>query len=179
MQEKMPMREFYKMKNEVKQMNSVRNFKISPVSMVTKENKQKIDITCESDCDAHVFLNIYDGKTPLYKKIPLVIRSGKSRSSIFLIPPKEEICVKWELTTKKSTLLAETVCVWQKPRKWTFYAIISSHTDIGLHNSQYIQRYNSEKFLDMAMKLCDENPDEVVVTVAPDGVDKYMSMGIF
>ncbi len=29
------------------------------------------------------------------------------------------------------------------------------------------------------MKLCDENPDEVVVTVAPDGVDKYMSMGIF
>ena len=30
-----------------------------------------------------------------------------------------------------------------------------------------------------AMKLCDENPDEVVVTVAPDGVDKYMSMGIF
>ena len=30
-----------------------------------------------------------------------------------------------------------------------------------------------------AMKLCDENPDEFVVTVAPDGVDKYMSMGIF
>lgn len=30
-----------------------------------------------------------------------------------------------------------------------------------------------------AMKLCDENPDEVVVTVAPDGIDKYMSMGIF
>ena len=30
-----------------------------------------------------------------------------------------------------------------------------------------------------AMKLCDENPDEVIVTVAPDGVDKYMSMGIF
>ena len=30
-----------------------------------------------------------------------------------------------------------------------------------------------------AMKLCDENPDEVIVTVAPDGADKYMSMGIF
>lgn len=30
-----------------------------------------------------------------------------------------------------------------------------------------------------AMKLSDENPDEVIVTVAPDGVDKYMSMGIF
>lgn len=30
-----------------------------------------------------------------------------------------------------------------------------------------------------AMKLSDENPDEIIVTVAPDGVDKYMSMGIF
>lgn len=30
-----------------------------------------------------------------------------------------------------------------------------------------------------AMKLSDANPDEIIVTVAPDGVDKYMSMGIF
>ena len=30
-----------------------------------------------------------------------------------------------------------------------------------------------------AMKLSDENPDKIIVTVAPDGVDKYMSMGIF
>lgn len=30
-----------------------------------------------------------------------------------------------------------------------------------------------------AMKLSDENPEEIIVTVAPDGVDKYMSMGIF
>ena len=30
-----------------------------------------------------------------------------------------------------------------------------------------------------AMKLSYENPDKIIVTVAPDGVDKYMSMGIF
>ena len=30
-----------------------------------------------------------------------------------------------------------------------------------------------------AMKLSDENPDKIIVTVAPDGVDKYMSMGTF
>ena len=30
-----------------------------------------------------------------------------------------------------------------------------------------------------AMKLSDENPDKIIVTVAPDGVVKYMSMGIF
>ena len=29
------------------------------------------------------------------------------------------------------------------------------------------------------MKLSDENPGKIIVTVAPDGVDKYMSMGIF
>ena len=32
----------------------------------------------------------------------------------------------------------------------------SSHTDIGLHNSQYHQRFYSEEFLDEAAKLCDE-----------------------
>lgn len=30
-----------------------------------------------------------------------------------------------------------------------------------------------------AIKLSDANPNEIIVTVAPDGVDKYMSMGIF
>lgn len=30
-----------------------------------------------------------------------------------------------------------------------------------------------------AIKLADENPDKIIVTLAPDGVDKYMSMGIF
>lgn len=30
-----------------------------------------------------------------------------------------------------------------------------------------------------AIKLSDANPNEIIVTVAPDGADKYMSMGIF
>ena len=30
-----------------------------------------------------------------------------------------------------------------------------------------------------AMQLSDENPGKIIVPVAPDGVDKYMSMGIF
>ena len=37
--------------------------------------------------------------------------------------------------------------------------MVSSHTDIGLHNSQYIQRFNSSKFIDDAIKLCDETDD--------------------
>ena len=30
-----------------------------------------------------------------------------------------------------------------------------------------------------ALKLCEMYPDKKIVTVAPDGIDKYMSMGIF
>ena len=30
-----------------------------------------------------------------------------------------------------------------------------------------------------ALKICDMYPDKKIVTVAPDGIDKYMSMGIF
>ena len=32
----------------------------------------------------------------------------------------------------------------------------SSHTDIGLHNPQYHQRYWSERFIDEAAALCEE-----------------------
>ncbi|MBR6603078.1 MAG: hypothetical protein IKK94_03570, partial [Clostridia bacterium] len=35
----------------------------------------------------------------------------------------------------------------------------SSHTDIGLHNSHYFQRYNTENLLDKAAGLCDTDPE--------------------
>ena len=38
--------------------------------------------------------------------------------------------------------------------------MISSHTDIGLHNSQYIQRYNSGNFIDKAILLTDSTDKE-------------------
>ena len=40
-------------------------------------------------------------------------------------------------------------------RPWKIYCIKSTHTDIGLHNSQYIQRHGSVKVLRNAAALVD------------------------
>ena len=42
---------------------------------------------------------------------------------------------------------------WKKPRDWELYFVLSSHTDIGLHNSQYVQRYQSANFIDKAIEM--------------------------
>ena len=38
-------------------------------------------------------------------------------------------------------------------REWTIYAVKSAHTDIGLHNSQYIQRHGTVRRIDEARRL--------------------------
>ncbi len=40
-------------------------------------------------------------------------------------------------------------------REWKLYGIKSSHTDVGLHNSQYIQRHGSVRRIDKAAQLID------------------------
>ena len=40
-------------------------------------------------------------------------------------------------------------------REWKLYGIKASHTDIGLHNSQYIQRHGSVRRIDEAARLID------------------------
>ena len=40
-------------------------------------------------------------------------------------------------------------------RKWTIYGVKATHTDIGLHNSQYIQRHGAVKRIEDAARLVD------------------------
>ena len=40
-------------------------------------------------------------------------------------------------------------------RKWTIYGVKATHTDIGLHNSQYIQRHGTVKRIEDAARLVD------------------------
>ena len=40
-------------------------------------------------------------------------------------------------------------------REWKLYGLKSSHTDVGLHNSQYIQRHGSVRRIDEAARLID------------------------
>lgn len=42
-------------------------------------------------------------------------------------------------------------------RPWKIYCIKSTHTDIGLHNSQYIQRHGAVKVIRNAAALVDED----------------------
>ena len=45
-------------------------------------------------------------------------------------------------------------------REWTLYAVKATHTDIGLHNSQYIQRHGSVVRLDEARHLIANDPGD-------------------
>ena len=55
-----------------------------------------------------------------------------------------------------SLVPAEDVPTGQPPvRPWRIYVVKATHTDIGLHNSQYIQRHGAVKRIDDAMRLID------------------------
>jgi len=58
--------------------------------------------------------------------------------------------------------------VWE----WTLYAVKSAHTDIGLHNSQYIQRHGTVRRLDEASRLVAADPDD-----SDPGAFRYVAEG--
>ena len=68
----------------------------------------------------------------------------KNRFPVLLPAPERDTEVTWTLNAAGESHTIKAL--WKKPREWTFYVMLSSHTDIGLHNSQYHQRYMSEDF---------------------------------
>ncbi len=48
-------------------------------------------------------------------------------------------------------------------REWKIYCVRSTHTDIGLHNSQYVQRHGSVTRTDLARKLVATEPNDADV----------------
>ena len=98
---------------------------------------------------------------------PVALDSGRFHQRAFMRAPTEDIAhVRWEFLDAKGNLLWHDEGAWPKPRHWTIHIVISSHTDIGLHNSQYIQRFNASRFIDEAARLCD-------VTAAKDEAVRY------
>ncbi|MBO5198547.1 MAG: hypothetical protein J6B85_08535 [Lachnospiraceae bacterium] len=137
-------------------MAAITNLKIMPVSMVTQDQLQRIEIVYECDRAMHVWLSVFQKEKAVAERYPLAFDSGSGRTAALLPVPEEELDTLWCLTDREGNVLAEVRNVWRRPREWTLYVMVSSHTDIGLHNSQYIQRYNSSRFTDLAMRLCDE-----------------------
>lgn len=137
-------------------MLNIENFRVSTTSMIDYNNNQRVDLKCHTNRDAHLFLNVYNDKKLVINKHPVHFCSGKSLSTVLLPEQNEEFEALWQITDGNGNIITETTQLWALPRKWTLYTMLSSHTDIGLHNSQYIQRHNSVEFMDKAIDLCDK-----------------------
>ena len=131
-----------------------------PVSMVTHDDLQRINVFYATDIDLHLYLYVYRNGVPIAEKIKVAFQSGGKCTYIMLPKAEEDFVAEWKLFDKNGENVSCVVSEWKKPREWNFYVMLSSHTDIGLHNSQYIQRCNSEKLLEHAMELCDLTENE-------------------
>ena len=141
-------------------MTSISKLEIVTTSLVSKENLQKIILTYKCSETAHLFLSIYRDDSCVLKKIPIAVGGGYNTTEIMLPIQADSFVADWEVSDASDNVLIRIAAPWTKPREWTLYIMVSSHTDIGLHNSQYIQRYNSERFIDMAADLCDETANK-------------------
>ena len=140
-------------------MIQVKKFEVRPLSMVTKGGLQRVDIHYHVSAAAHMDLQVFRQGAVVTEKKPVALNSGTGSVSVLLPEQEEDFDALWVLTDRNGVEAARTEAVWTMPRHRTMYVMLSSHTDIGLHNSQYIQRHNSSRLLDMAAKLCDETAD--------------------
>ena len=133
-------------------------FRVQAISMVSVEGLQRVDLHFNSDQTEHLYLSVYRQEA-VVQNIPVAFSAGQGVATVMLPVQEESFSARWVLADRDGMPVAETDAVWHRPRERTMYIMLSSHTDIGLHNSQYIQRHNSCRFLDMAKALCDETQD--------------------
>lgn len=149
----------------------MKNLKIIPRSIIKKGNLRRVDISAYNEKSTHYNLSVYKGKECV-AKAPFALSSGDSTATLWLRLPDEDFEARFVISDISGNTVSDTVSECKKARKWTIYVTASSHTDIGLHNSQYIQRFNSSKFIDKAIQLCDETKDR-----EPDSQYHYMMEG--
>ena len=140
-------------------METVRILEIKPLSMVTKEGQQRIDLTARCDRPVHLYLNVFRGDTAMIRKQPVALGSGKGTVSVLLKRQEETFDALWQLTDREGCIAAELTAPWTVPRERTFYVMLSSHVDMGLHESHYIQRHETVRTVDLVKDLCDQTRD--------------------
>ena len=140
-------------------MLTVKNFEIISLPMVTQTGLQRIDIHCQISRTAHVTLDVLRGDQVIVEKAPVAINGGKVKVTVMLPAQEETFEATWRLCDREGNVLAQTQAPWTKPRERTIYVMLSAHTDVGLHESQYIQRDMTVRLVDAAKKLCDDTAD--------------------
>ncbi len=133
-------------------------FGVFQTSLVSNEAqpRQKIILNVESsEALEGCALEVRAG-AKLLASAPLgKIPAGESELSVLLPEPEENISARWALA-RGAEVLAQKEIEWKTPRRWTLYILKSTHVDIGLHRTQYVQRGETVRLTDMAMKLADE-----------------------
>ena len=137
-------------------MTQISYFEVVPLSMVTREGLQRIDIRYRCRRAAHYTLSVFRDGLPVTGPHPLAMNCGTGTVSVLLPRQDESFSALWVLTDQNGQEAAQKEAEWTQPRQRTMYVMLSSHTDIGLHESQYIQRYESVRSIDIVKKLCDD-----------------------
>ncbi|MBQ3487919.1 MAG: hypothetical protein IJA71_06500, partial [Clostridia bacterium] len=139
-------------------MLQIKDLTVTPLSMVTREGLQRIDINCYATAPAHLRLEVYrEGRSTAGADIALM--GGKCSAQVLLPRQEGTFDALWILRDRQGREVARTEGVWTAARERTMYVMLSSHTDIGLHDSQYIQRLRSVRTVDKIRRLCDETED--------------------
>lgn len=133
-------------------------FSVQPLSMVTNSERpaQRIELEIHAERTAHLVLQVIRDGEIIADGLDLPVLGGEYKTSIFLPVPEKASVTQWNLFSRSGEKLASFENLWEVPREWDFYIVVSSHMDIGLHNSQYIQRFKFGEFLDKAAFLADQ-----------------------
>lgn len=137
-------------------MLTVRKFEVTALPMVTKTGLQRVDIHYHISRTAHVTLDVFRGETAVVESTPVALNGGRGKVAVMLPVQQESFDATWRIRDRQGNVLAETQAAWATPRERTIYVMISAHTDVGLHESQYIQRDMTVRLVDSTRKLCDE-----------------------
>ena len=133
----------------------ISEFSVCPLPMVTRDGLQRVDLTSRIDRAAHLRLQVLRPEKTVVCDVPVVLGGGRGTVDVLLPPPEKAFAALWRLRDLQGNILAETEAQWTPPRHRTIFVMISSHMDIGLHESQYIQKRGSVELLEAAIKLCD------------------------
>lgn len=129
---------------------------ITPLSMISKEGLQNVILEYESENAIHLKLSVLEGDNIIISGIDVALNSGMGYTYILLPVQKNELNATAIFSDKNGKMITQKDFHWTKPLKRTISIMISSHTDIGLHNPPYIQRQNCSVFLDDAKDICDK-----------------------
>lgn len=129
---------------------------VKPLPMVTRDGLQRIDLTYCCSKTAHLYLDVFQGERAVVSKHPVALNGGRGTVSLLLPRQEETFDALWVLKDREESVLAEARGEWTVPRERTIFVMLSSHMDIGLHESQYIQRKATSDILDQAQALCRE-----------------------